>query len=193
MNESENSWNVEMQLQKLERQQNEMEKKLKEKEQKIQELSSLKLELESTLQEQSKKIAEQSENIKSLNEQIGTLHESDVQLCLAQEIKENAENSLKEAAIAKSKADTAISNAEREREQAEKQKMEYRRLCDEQKTEIEKAAAKKTKDNLRALEHLYRKREWELQERFRRKTMACYFVLAELGIYGLVMTILYLS
>ena len=98
---------------------------------------------------------------------------------------------MKEAAIAKSKADTAISNAEREREQAEKQKMEYRRLCDEQKKEIEKAADRKNEAFKKSLSQAYRKKERDLQDRFHRTAMRYQFALAELGIYGLAMTVLY--
>ena len=105
---------------------------------------------------------------------------------------ENAETRLEEAKTAKVKADTAISNADREREKAERKQREYQKLCDDQKAEIDKVAERKIEDYKKSVSQAYRKKERELREQFKRKAIWYHFALTELGIYGMVITILYL-
>ena len=108
-------------------------------------------------------------------------------------MKENAETRLEEAKTTKVKADTAILNADREREKAERKQREYQKLCDDQKAEIDKAAERKIEAYKKSVSQAYEKKERKLREQLKRKVIWYHFVLAELGIYGIVMTILYLS
>lgn len=100
---------------------------------------------------------------------------------------------MKEAAIAKSKADTAISNAEREQREAVKQQRVYKRLSENQEKEIKKEAERRIETYKRSISQEYKKKEQKLREQLKRKAIWYNFALAEMGIYGLVMTILYLS
>ena len=86
-------------------------------------------------------------------------------------MKENAETRLEEAKTTKVKADTAILNADREREKAERKIEAYKK----------------------SVSQAYEKKERKLREQLKRKVIWYHFALAELGIYGIVMTILYLS
>ena len=100
---------------------------------------------------------------------------------------------MNEAETALSEAEATITNADRERKEAVKQKKEYQRLCNEQKMEIEKAALKKMEAYKSSISQVYRKRELKLQEQFKRKIAWYHLALAELGIYSLVMTIMYFA